>query len=693
MAVEKPVKVPTKQITSTDIVSFDGGTDQRGEANADPNTFIASRNAMVNSAGLLTHRLALKRWLPDTVEPCYEVYPAIYGTELYYFVADDGKIKYCQSGDLSWTNCGGANTVTTGEGIITTFLRIQDKILIMNGQDKLRYVSLSNLQVVQFTSLTDPATAPTLDTATGITGTGNFKLYYGINFNSTVGQTKLSPILTQTVSKARGQWKTDGTEYLTLNRNNTAPTGAVSWNMWVATAPAGATIQTTDMLLLASGIDLSTTKFVDNGTLPIDISRGTAPEDNSTDGMIATYGREDKGRPILYGDPTPGKEHNLYIGGDGDNALDFSPTNGGYVVELNKGTNYYPQGVIGFRNGQGIPSMTVLFSNTQGLSKQTIIEQQTVTYGNTSFVVWTQTEQNYGAAGVSSPYSVINYLGKLVFPTTDGIVSMDTQASMQNVLSTKRISDKYAKTVRSIKNAALPKIVGTAWSNRIYMSVPSRGYDYNNEIIIYDMTNDQKPIWYGFDIRAQWIGTISPKNESAFVYVCQDNHIFRLEEAYVALDDNADGTTQAFPVEATGALIGTNQAHNAYVSVIQVVFYLVDVIGEVQIGVTYRNESGKMKTKAKTVSQGEYAKSAGGGWSSPGYLFQAGTSTYNRWSDIPAIADADIATKETIRVRVPLNVITNEMQWFINTNLDNSSFILRSVSYEGINVGVRGDLR
>lgn len=693
MATDKPVKVPTKTISSTDIVSFNGGIDERGDANADANTFVASRNAMVNSAGLLTHRYGLKRWLPDTVDTVYEVFPAIYGTELYYFVADDGKIKYCQSGDTAWTICGGTNAVTTGTDIITTFLRIQDKILVLNGHDKLRFIDLATLNMTQYTTVADPTAAPTA-TATVLALSGSFKIYYGINFNSTVGQTKLSPILSQAVSKARGQWKTDGSEYLTIARNNTAPTGAVSWNLWVSTAPAGATIQDSDMLLLAAGIDLSVTSFVDNGSLPIDIGKGTAPEDNSTDGMIATYGVEDKGRPILYGDPTQGKEHNVYIGGDGDNALDFSPTNGGYTIELNKGTNYYPVGVIGFRNGQGIPSMTVLFSNTQGLSKQTIIEQQTITYGNTSFVVWAQTEQNYGSAGVSSPYAVVNYLGSLIFPTTDGIVSMDTEASMQNVLSSKRISNKIEKTVKSIKNSALGKIIGTAWSNRVYFSVPSRGYAYNNEVLVYDMTDTANPIWYTFDMKAQWLGTISPQNEAAFVYVCQDNHIFRLEESYVALDDNADGTTTPFPVSATGALIGANQAHNSYVAVVQVVFYLVDVIGSVQIGVTYRDENGKMKTKAKTITEGEYAKSSGGGWSSPGYSFQVGQSTYNRWSDIPKIADADIATKQTVRKTIPLgSAVTNEMQWFINTNLDNSSFILRSVSYEGVSIGVRGDLR
>lgn len=690
MAVDKPLKVEKKNITSTDIVSFNGGLDERGEANAEPNTFVYGRNVMVNLAGLLTHRFGLKKWLPDTVDDVYEVFPAAYDGHTYNIVADDDKIKYCETGDTAWTDCGGANSIVVPAGTITTFLRIQDKVLILNGVTRLAYVDLATMDVVKFTAVTDPATQPSA-TATTLTLTGNPKIYYATNWNSTVGQTAISPIRTYSVSKSRGTWKTDGTEYLTIDRVNTAPAGAVSWNLWIALAPAGASIQPSDMLLLQGGIDLASTTFVDNGTLPIDISRGTAPEDNSTDGMIAAYGVEDKGRPILYGDPD--HPHNLYIGGDGDNALDFSPTNGGYTVELNKGTNYYPQGVIGFRNGQGIPSMTVLFSNTTGLSKQTIIEQQTVTYGTQSFVVWTQTEQNYGAAGVSSPYAVINYLGKLIFPTTDGIVSMDTEASMQNVLSSKRISDKASRTIASIKNSALPLVVGTAWSNRVLMSVPSRGYNYNNEILVYDMTNDQKPTWYTLDVRAQWIGTISPQAESAFVYVCQDNHIFRLEQSYVALDENSDGTTSPFPVSARGALIGTNQAHNGYVSVVQVMFYLVDFIGEIEIGVTYRNEVGIMKTKSKFLSRGAYAKSSGGGWSSPPYVFKGGESTYLRWGEFPAITDAELATKDTIREPLVLNVLTSELQWFINTNLDNSSFILRSVSYEGINVGVRGDLR
>ena len=336
MAVDKPLKVEKKNITSTDIVSFNGGLDERGDANAEPNTFVYGRNVMVNLAGLLTHRFGLKKWLPDTVDNVYEVFPAIYDGATYNIVADDDKIKYCETGDTAWTDCGGDNSIVTPPGTITTFLRVQDKILILNGVTKIAYVKLSDMTVVKFALVTNPASLVTA-TAAVITLSGAPKIYYAMNWNSIVGQTALSPIETFSVSKSRGTWNSDGTEFLTINRVNTPPANAVSWNLWIALAKSGTTIQPSDMLLLAGGIDLDSATLVDNGTLPIDISRGTAPEDNSTDGMIASYGVEDKGRPILYGDPD--HPHNLYIGGDGDNALDFSPTNGGYVVEMNKGTN------------------------------------------------------------------------------------------------------------------------------------------------------------------------------------------------------------------------------------------------------------------------------------------------------------------------------------------------------------------
>lgn len=689
MAVTKPAKVPEKKISSSDIVSFGGGLDERLGHKGDKDTFGKGRNAMVTSTGLIGPRFAAKRWLPDTVGTIHDVSPVLVDNQLYYFVADDGVVKYIRPGETSWTTCGGDNAVTTGDGIINTFVRSSNKLYVLNGVDHLRFIDVDTLEMVQYNQVDDPTAAPTTSfTGSGVSGSGGARVYYAITFNGEIGSTKLSPIKVQDISKNRVTWKTDGTDYIDVQRNNTVPADAKSWNLFVATDATGSTIAPGDMMPLMKNIDINVTSFRDTGDIAIDLAIGVAPEDNTTIGPKTRYAELADDQLILYGDAA--NPYAIYIKNR------FNP--GFYEHSINVGTNYFPMSVVGFRNGQGLPSLTVLSSNTEGLSKQAIIEQQTVTYGDVNFVVWTNTDQNYGAAGVSSPYAVVNYNGALSFPTTDGFVTMDTEASLQNVLSTRRISDPIENTVASVRNANLDLIVGTAWSNRIYWLLPSRGYSFNNEIAILDVNNSKNPIWYKFELRAQWIGTISPSDSAAFVYFCQDNHIFRLEKSYVATDETSDGLVSEFPVEAEGSLIGTTEAHNTYVSVVQAVFYLVGFIGQIEIGVTYRNENGRMKTKSKRIDGGKYASSNAGGWDDPGYLY-SGTadieSTYSSWDDFPTVnLDADTAIKKDIRIRMPLNVVTNEMKWFVNTDINQpSAFFLRSVSYEGVSIGVKGDLR
>lgn len=690
---DKMPAVKSKTITPLDIVSMNGGLDERGDYNAAPNTFVYGRNVMPDQKGLLTQRYVMKRWLPDTVENAHQVYGVIYSGNLYYITADDGKIKYCQDGDSSWTDCGGSNSFTTGNGVKTTFLRVLDRVIIINGVEKISYVDLTNFEVVKFTPLADPTSAPTI-TPGVITASGSFKIYYAISFNSTVGETAISPIYggSNNISKDRYTWKTDGTEYIDINRSNTAPTGAVSWNLYMSTKAAGGTIVASDMLPLAIGLDISTTTFRDNGSLPIDLSRGTAPEDNSTDGPVVSYGIETNGRPILYGDINA--QYNIWIGGDGENALDFSPNNGGYRSEVSKGTNYYPTNVVGFRNGQGIPSLTVLFSNPNGLSRQAILEQQTVTFGDISFVVWGITEQNYGSAGVAAPYGVVNYLGGLYFPSTDGFVKMDTEASLQNVLSSKRITDPVYKTVSSIRNTSLGNIVGTAWDNKIIWSIPSRGYSSNNELLIYDITNRDAPVWYKWEIACQWVGVISPNDASSFVYVTQDNHIFRLVKGYVAADEDASGASTPFPMAASGGFSGLNPAHSTYKAVVQVVFDLVDVIGKADLTVSYLNRGKRLRSKTKPVEFNTYATSSLDGWDNPNYTYPNEPGNYQEWDSIAPLSGDSSEGKQRSRSKIRLKIITNELQWSISTNAtDASSFVLRAVSYEGVDLGNRVDLR
>ena len=684
-------KVPQAKIQSLDITSADGGLDQRGEANIRPNAFSVGKNVMVNLQGLPTHRLGLKKWLPDVVGKAGQAFPAFWGTNVRYITADvgTGKIRWCIEGDAAWVDCGGDNTVNVNA--TTTFLRILDKVLIMNGEDNLGYVDLATMNVVHFNLVANPTLAPT--GAPVVITAGAYKLYYAIWYSGVIGKTASTPILTQTVNKIREQWATTGTEGVTITDPNSRPVGALAWNIGLATAPAGGTIQLSDILPLALGLDINTTTFFDNGSITQITNAGTAPTANSTAGPKAKFGVEIEGRPFLYGikdDP-----YAVLIGGDNENALDFNEGNGGYRLVLNQGTNYYPQSVFGFRNGQGIPSITVMFSNTEGLSKQSIIEQNTVSLGTFSATVWGSTEQNYGAAGVASPYAVLNYKGSAVVPTVDGILKIDTQASLQNVLLPERISDAISGEVNTIRTDLLSKIVGTAWANRMLFAAPTQGFTENNKILVYDVTRRNADCWYVFDIRANWIGTVSPPKSPGFVYVAQDNHFFRLSEMYVAQDETANGLTTPFSVEYTTALIGTNAAHNGFFAVVQAVVYLQEFVGSVDIIVRWRDQqSGQMKSKTKRVTNGEYQQSSVGNWSSPGNLWnQVLPTKVLRWGDSDVMTGAQAAQKTSIRVRIPMGVITNELQATIAINLDNSAFVGRSTSFEGQPLGISPDVR
>lgn len=689
--IEKPLTIKPRNITSIDVTSMIGGLDERGDYVIQKDSFSKSTNMIVNGAGLATVRQGLRRWLPDTVDTVYQVYPVLYGGDMYYFVADDSKIKYCKTGDTAWTDCGGSNTCTTGANIINTFIRALDTLIVTNGVDNYFHVDLATLDVIKLTAVTDPTNPPTA-TATGITLSGASKIYYSIAFNGANGDTKNSPILTTAVSKSRLTWKTDGSEFITITRNNSAPTGATSWNLYASLAPQGGTIADSDMLMLQAGIDLSVTSFVDNGAIPINISAGTAPQDNSTDGFKAKYAMENLGRPILYG--INGDEYAIRFGGDGDSALDFSPNNGGFRLEVNKGTNYYPTSIVGFRSGQGVPSLTLLSSNTQGVAKQFIVEQNTVTYGDTSIVVWGATEQNYGATSLSSAYAVVNHMGSLLFPTMNGFMSMNTQPSQQNVLSTQLISPRIPETYGSMRTDQLNKIVGTPWGDSVYFTAPVGGYTFNNKILIYDSSRKENPIWYTMDIRAQWIGVVSPNNRSSFVYVCRDNHIFRLEDSYASVDENDTGLQEIFPISITGPLVSPTSAHNVTTAINQAVFYLADFIGEVEVGVTYRTNDGRVKTKTKTITRGSIEPTRSGSWDDSGYLFDAGQSTYQEWDDILPISVGNGSTKTTVRVKLPMNnELITEAQYFLNSSTVKPTYLtLAKISFEGVTIGVKGDL-
>lgn len=693
MSVQDPVKVKGAQIvTPAKMLSFASGLDERGDYNVPPDAMSYARNGMVNSANNFIHRLSKKRWLPDSVGFNSEVSTVYYGGQIYYFIADDGEVRYIQPNGTAWIPCGGANSITTTSGVITTFLRVNDILFCMNGVDELRYINLATLDMVVYTHVDDPIPAITA-VATGITGSGSFSVYYAYTYNSDGGgETAISPILTQAVSKSRSTWATDGSEYLTLTFNDTPPAGATSRNLYATISLQGATPVASDLAMLKPNVPIGDASWVDNGSERFDISYNTAPDTNSTAGIKAAAGTMAGSIPVLYGDPD--SPYDLYFGGLTDDGVSFGANNGAQRLPLLKGTNFYPTSVVGFRNNQNIPNLIALFSGTEGISKQQIISLKTISYGNTTINYWGADDLNAGASAVYARYGVVLSLGELMFPSAFGITSIKTETDLQNVLSPSIASDAIQPTYSTIKNARFDLIVGATWNSLTMFAVPSRGYDYNNQILVRDMTNKQKPKWYIWDLAVDWLGAVSPPNSDSFMYVRQGNEFFKLAESYVAEDEESDGTSAAYPVVVEGALLAANQEKNSFFAATQAVVYVTDFIGTINIDISYVNKKGKLKTKRKTFTNGAHTRNTLGGWGNSRLLYGSFNNRVINWSTpMPFSGEnsASLKIKKRCRIRLP-NPVVNEVKFKVSSDLSNTSFNVVNAVLEGVNIGVIGDI-
>lgn len=693
MAISDPVKVKGAAIvTPVQITSFASGLDERGDYNIPPDAMSYGKNVMVNSANNATKRLGKKAWLPDSVGFNSEVATVYYGGEIYYFIADDGKVKYCQEGDTAWTDCGGSNSITTTTGLITTFMRTNDWLLCGNGVDELRYIDLATFDMVQFTFVDDPVGVLTC-VASGITASGAFSVYYGVTYNSDGGgETAVGPIKTQAVSKSRSTWSSAGTDYLTISFNDTPPAGATSRNLYAAIALQGTTPVASDLAMLKANIPITDASFVDNGSIPFDIAYNTAPDTNSTAGIKASNFTMSGSIPVAYGDPD--NPYDIYFGALTDEGVSFGANNGAQRLPLLKGTNYYPTSVIGFRNNQNVPNLLALFSGTEGTSKQQIISLKTLTYGNTTIQYWGADDLNAGASSVYAKYGIVSYLNQLLFPSSNGITSIKTDANLQNVLSPSIVSKAIEDTYSTIKNAAFDKIVATAWNNLVAFAIPSRGFNYNNQLAIYDLTNRDKPKWYVWDMIVDWVGAVSPPDTDSFMYIRQGTKFFKLADSFVAEDEVGDGTSEPFAVNVATALVPANQVRNSFFASTQAVVYVTNWIGTVNVRVTYINAKGRVKTKTKQFTNGAFSRNLHGGWGNPRLVWRSFNNRMIGWSTpLPFDADADstLKIKKRLKIRLP-NPVVNEAKFEIWSDLENTSFDVVNCAIEAVNIGVIGDI-
>jgi hypothetical protein len=319
---------------------------------------------------------------------------------------------------------------------------------------------------------------------------------------------------------------------------------------------------------------------------------------------------------------------------------------------------------------------------------------KTLSYGNTTINYWGADDLNAGASSVYARYGVVSYLGQLLFPSSDGITSIKTEQDLQNVLSPSIVSDAVSDTYGTIRNADFNKIVGAPWNNLVGFAVPSRGYNYNNQLVIYDLTNRQKPKWYIWDLEVDWIGTVSPPNSDSFWYIREGNKFFKLIDSYVAEDEESDGTSSPYPVEVETALLAPNQVKNSFFAATQAVVYVANFIGTINIEVSYYDKKGRLKSKRKTFTNGSHSRNLFGGWGNPRLLYRSFNNRVINWSTpMPTSGDSNNTQKikKRCRIRLP-NPVVNEAKFKVWSELENTSFDVVGCAIEAVNIGVIGDI-
>lgn len=627
---------------------------------------LNSGNVILTQDGTIRPRPSLVPYGPQPLGPVlgeiYEFRKVTGGTVENWMISVQnisGTARVCvaRGEDNNWTVVTSTSYSTTAPA---HFVQIAGKILIMNGVNNLSYYDIVAGTVTTYTQINAPTVPNT--TATGLTGT-NFNVYYAITANSTVGETEGSPVKTQAVSTDRDLWNPD-TQKVTVTW--TAVTNARSYNVYLGVSADGA--GQPKLYAIATGLDPSTLSFEDNGSRAQDLSR-PLPTSNSTAGPKAKRGDVSNGRVFLVGDPT--NPYYVYRGGDFGFELDFSPANGGGYTPVGQGTKDIPNNVKSYRNGKGDALVMVLSQGTNGSGRRSYLSPQTITYGQTSFVVWQVTEDS-GKDGTDSPDAVIIYQNNAYYPSRDGFKTTGTKPQLQNILSTDRISNTIQPDIATLNTDAMDMAVGIAYEGRLYFALPV-GSDTNNEIWVLDL--DRKGAWMKpWNIAADWMTLYNDNSGQTHFLVLQNDMIYEMSYSAKTFDN---GTP--FSTLITSGQVKFSEDSREWGRVIQIVFVLLRPQGTLNFTVSGMTEDGIVSFD---MSESFANNSTRGGWSEP----RAGWSSFRGWSEI-------ITVPQTFNdpVQEVILEIDEDVQWYqyqITSTESGVDYSLSDVISEYVNIGM-----
>jgi hypothetical protein len=536
----------------------------------------------------------------------------------------------------------------------------------MNGVDTLSYLDIPTGNITAYTAVATPA-APTLsanNVGTGSIGT----ITYRITANSAVGQTAASSALSTTVDTDRDLWKplsAGGTDNIVITLP-TAPTNAVSWNIYMGTVP-------NFEYLIASGVPITSTTFTDDGSFAQDPTR-LYPTTDSTAGPKASRGANIGGRAWLVGDA----DHPYYVrwGGDFSYELDFSPANGGGFVPVGNGSKDVPIVIKQFRDGKGTAQTTVLCQGTNGRGKRFLLSPDSVTYGSTIISFYDVTEDN-GQDGTDSPDGVIAYGNSLYYPSRDGFKATGTKPQIQNVLTTDRISNTIQPDLALLNSAAMSDAVGLGFEGRLYWALPVSNTT-NSEIWVLDL--DRKGAWMKpWSIAADWMWLYNDNSGNTHHLILSDNIIYDLSYSSLTTDDG-----QLFATGGKSGDIYFSDDKRMWVQLLQVIFVILNQVGEMNFQIMGRTEDNDLQALGDPTTATAQNNVEVAGWGEVNrYIVGFGR---NAWSKVTLVPTT--TTSSTQEVPIPIDETVQFANYSWSSSKAGVDYAISDVIYEYVEVGL-----
>ena len=475
---------------------------------------------------------------------------------------DSNAKLYVNKDGGSWTECSGK---TYNDGVKANFVQGAGKLLVLNGEDNLSYLNFSDMTIKTFSPLATPVISTA--TPTGLTGS-SLTYRYRVSALNEVGESIASTAATVTVGTDRDAWD-PATQYVTVSWG--AITGATGYAIYLGISAGRETMITT--------VPDTSTSYKDTGVAPQIVSR-LAPSGNSTEGPICSTGANVGGQIFMTGDKE--NPYRVWYGGTGQDALDFSPFNGGGWIDVSLGGKDLPVRIVPFRDGKGTPMATIMMKGTNGSGKIVHLGVETQSLADVIISFMAAYEAN-GQDGTDSPNGVVVYRDSMWYPSADGFKTTGTRPNIQNILSTNNITDTITDDIAKLNRNAMSTCSGIAYDGRIYWAVPIGGGS-NSQIWVLDIARGGQWMlpWY---LNADQLLLYGDSQGKTHFLMLSDDKIYEFTRTKASEDNGVK-----FRSKISSGYVKVDENGMDWMHVIDVTFVFINPQGDISMRVRGKTE-------------------------------------------------------------------------------------------------------